>query len=128
MNSEQSAKPILTGCLFFLFFSDPHLIEKQRAQKGSGRSDLLWTWLRCTSGKRAREKLFPPSTLSFLTNVSSERGRQHTFSSLIVLSSVFGRSAVVTIKASKGDRSCLQGRQQETSPIQQAKGFKVANR
>lgn len=129
LNSEQSAKPILTGCLFFLFFSDPHIsLKSNGAQKGSGRSALLWAWLRCTSGKRAREKLFPPSTLSFLTNVSSERGRQHTFSSLIVLSSVFGRSAVVTIKASKGDRSCLQGRQQETSPIQQAKGFKVANR
>lgn len=33
LNSEQSAKPILTGCLFSLFFSDPHLIEKQRCSK-----------------------------------------------------------------------------------------------
>lgn len=57
LNSEQSAKPILTGCLFFLFFSDPHIsLKSNGAQKGSGRSALLWAWLRCAQVERGQER------------------------------------------------------------------------
>lgn len=86
--------------LFIFIFSDPHLIEKQCAQKGGQEGQLSFQLDSNAQMERGQKRNYFLQ-LSAFTPMSVLKEESNTLFRLFVLLRVFGRSAVVTIEASQ---------------------------